>query len=116
MATKKTTKTIKLNKDIKELRKIFENEENPGLALMLLDKAEFLETTLLDLRRKVEETGVVTEMCQGSYSIDRENPALRSYNTTIKNYTSIIKQLNDMLPKKNILKDDDFDNFGDDVK
>lgn len=116
MATKKTTKTAKLNKDIKELRKIFENEENPGLALMLLDKAEFLEATLSDLKRKVEETGVVTEMCQGSYSIDRENPALRSYNTTIKNYTSIIKQLNDMLPKKNILKDDDFDNFGDDVK
>ena len=113
MATKKTTK---INKNIKELRKIFENEDNSELALLLLEKAEFLEKTLTELKDKVEKTGVVTEMCQGAYSIDRENPALRSYNTTIKNYTSIIKQLNDMLPKKNILKDDDFDNFGDDVK
>ena len=54
-------------------------------------------------------------MCQGSYDIDRENPALKSYNTTIKNYTSVIKQLNDMLPvEDNNPKDDGFEKFGDD--
>ena len=37
-------------------------------------------------------------MCQGSYSINRANPALQAYNTMIKNYTSSIKQLVDMLP------------------
>jgi hypothetical protein len=53
-------------------------------------------------------------MCQGDYTIERENPALKSYNTTIKNYTAVIKQLNDMLPaKEEKPKDDGFESFGD---
>lgn len=103
--------------DIKDLKTIFEEMDNgkSKLALSLLDKAEFMEDTLKKLQKKVKKDGVVTSMCQGSYDIDRENPALRSYNTTIKNYTSVIKQLNDMLPDDNKPKDDGFDNFGDDA-
>lgn len=88
--------------ELSELRKIFEgsNDSKSKLGLSLLEKAEFMNTTLDQLRKKVEENGVVTQMCQGSYSIDRENPALRSYNTTIKNYTSIIKQLCELLPEQ----------------
>lgn len=68
------------------------------LGLALIDKAEFMEQTLQELQDKVKAEGVVTEMCQGNYNIDRANPALQAYNITIKNYTTIIKQLNDMLP------------------
>lgn len=109
MAKKKVT-------DIKELRTAFEqlDENKSKLALSLLDKAEFMEVTLNKLQKKVNDDGVITMMCQGSYEIERENPALKSYNTTIKNYTSVIKQLNDMLPtKEQTQKDDDFENFGD---
>ena len=102
--------------DIKDLRKVFEaiNDEKSKLALSLLDKAEFMEDTLKKLQQKVKDDGVVTSMCQGKYDIDRENPALKSYNTTIKNYTSVIKQLNDMLPTEEKPKDDGFEKFGDD--
>lgn len=102
--------------DIKDLRKVFEaiNDEKSKLALSLLDKAEFLEETLQELKARVKLDGVVTEMCQGDYTIERENPALKSYNTTVKNYTSVIKQLNDMLPTKEIVNDDGFESFGDD--
>lgn len=102
--------------DIKDLRKVFEaiNDEKSKLALSLLDKAEFLEETLQELKVRVKLDGVVTEMCQGDYTIERENPALKSYNTTVKNYTSVIKQLNDMLPTKEIVNDDGFEKFGDD--
>lgn len=102
--------------DIKDLRKVFEaiNDEKSKLALSLLDKAEFLEETLQELKARVKLDGVVTEMCQGDYTIERENPALKSYNTTVKNYTSVIKQLNDMLPTKEIINDDGFEKFGDD--
>lgn len=105
------------NLDLKDLKPIFEKMDNgkSKLALSLLDKAEFMEDTLSKLQKKVQEDGVVTSMCQGSYDIDRENPALRSYNTTIKNYTSVIKQLNDMLPNDEKPKDDGFDDFGDDA-
>ena len=68
------------------------------LGLALIDKAKFLEKTLIDLQDKTTKNGVITEMCQGAYNIDRINPSLQAYNVTIKNYTAIIKQLNDMLP------------------
>ena len=102
--------------NIKELKETFEQLDNDKskLALSLLDKAEFLEETLQELKIKVKLQGVITEMCQGDYSIERENPALKSYNTTVKNYTSVIKQLNDMLPtKEQNPKDDGFESFGD---
>lgn len=103
--------------DIGELKKVFLelNNNKSRLALSLLDKAEFLEKTLEELKDQVNLNGVITSMCQGEYEIDRENPALRSYNTTVKNYTSVIKQLNDMLPSEETNpKDDGFDGFGDD--
>lgn len=103
--------------NIQELKDTFEqlDDDKSKLALSLLDKAEFLEETLQKLKVKVKLQGVITEMCQGDYSIERENPALKSYNTTVKNYTSVIKQLNDMLPnKENTNKDDGFESFGDD--
>lgn len=86
--------------DINDLRQIFEktDDNKSKLALSLLDKASFMNKALIDLERKVNEDGVVTMMCQGSYEIERENPALRAYNTTVKNYTSVIKQIVDLLP------------------
>lgn len=102
--------------NIQELKDTFEqlDDNKSKLALSLLDKAEFLEETLSKLQKKVNDDGVVTTMCQGSYEIERENPALKSYNTTVKNYTSIIKQVNDMLPNnENPNKDDGFESFGD---
>lgn len=91
----------KTTADIKSLRTVFENtnDNKSKMALSLLDKAEFLNKTLLDLEKKIEEDGVVTIMIQGSYSIERENPALKSYNATVKNYSSVIKQIVDLLPE-----------------
>ena len=87
--------------DLKELRKIFEKTKNnkSKLAMSLLDKADFMNETLKMLEAKVRLEGVVTTMCQGSYDIERENPALKSYNTTIKNYVSVVKQIVDLLPE-----------------
>ena len=86
--------------NINDLRIVFEkmNDNRSKLALSLLDKAEFMEDTLNKLQDRIKENGVVTSMCQGSYNIDRANPALQAYNVTIKNYNSVIKQLADLLP------------------
>lgn len=93
--------TKKETSDLKELRKIFERTKNnkSKLALSLLDKAEFMNETLKELEAKVKLEGAVTTMCQGSYDIKRENPALKSYNATIKNYASVVKQIVDLLPE-----------------
>ena len=98
--------------DLKTLKDTFEKMDNDKskLALSLLDEAYFCGDTLNKLKEKVEKDGVVTEMCQGSYNIDRENPALKSYNTTIKNYQALIKQITELLPNENENNSDNFDN------
>lgn len=108
MAKKKTF-------DLETLKEIYNSLDDgkSKLALSLLDKAEFLETTLDKLKKEVEKSGVITKMCQGEYDIERENPALKSYNTTIKNYTTVVKQLNDMLPQGKANSNDGFEEFGD---
>lgn len=96
-----------------ELRELFTGKDKKSiLGLKLLAKAEFMEETLKKLEDDVNEKGVVTSMCQGKYDIDRANPSLQAYNNTMKNYTSVIKQLNDMIPAEEET-DDDFDKFGD---
>ena len=108
----KMARRKKINLD--KLREYFEKNDNEKskLALSLINRAVFLNKTLDDLEKEINESGVITVMQQGDYEIERENPALKSYNTTIKNYTTLIKQLFDMLPK-NIGENekDDFDAF-----
>src|SRR5699024_2546011 len=111
-------KKVLAYEDLKTLKETFEKMDNDKskLALSLLDEAYFCGNTLNKLKEKVEKDGVVTEMCQGNYNIDRENPALKSYNTTIKNYQALIKQITELLPNQNSNNGDDFDgdNLGDD--
>lgn len=93
---------------LKEIKKfnynsIKENIENlpkdkQELCNSILNELIFMETTMDDLKKEIQDKGVVVDMCQGKYSIQRTNPALNQYNTTIKNYTNCLKQLNDLLP------------------
>lgn len=85
-------------KSLKELFNEMDNEKGM-FGLALIKEAEFMKTTLTKLRIEMKNKGVVTEMSQGKYSIDRANPALTQYNAMIKNYQSTIKQINDLLPK-----------------
>ena len=63
------------------------------------------------LKKEIQEKGVVTTMCQGKYDIQRSNPALNQYNTMIKNFSSTIKQLNELLPKETTTSEDDLEEF-----
>ena len=105
-------KKVLAYEDLKTLKETFEKMDNDKskLALSLLDEAYFCGDTLKKLKGKVKKDGVVTPMCQGSYNIDRENPALKSYNTTIKNYQTLIKQITELLPNESENSGDDFDN------
>lgn len=81
------------------------------LAETLIDEAIFCGETLKKLKEEITNEGVVTEMCQGAYSIKRSNPALQCYNNTIKNYQALIKQIKELLPNEQVLVDDGFDDF-----
>ncbi len=82
-------------KNIKKSIKILPKEKQ-DVANSLLDEAMFCTDTLMELKKIVIADGVITEMEQGDYSIMRENPALKSYNSTIKNYQNLMKLLSDL--------------------
>lgn len=74
--------------------------ERRDLCLQLILNAVFMEEQLTKLQVEIRANGVVSEYKNGEnqYGI-RKSPEVDVYNTMIKNYTSVIKQLGDLLPE-----------------
>ena len=72
--------------------------------------------TLDDLEREISKEGVTEPYQNGAnQSGIKKSAKAEVYNTTMKSYTAVIKQLNDMLPVKTEEKEpekDEFENFG----
>lgn len=107
-------KDKRIKKELNKFKKFIKDLElqEKNMAMNLIEELAFMKVTLEDLKEEVNESGVVTEMPQGEYSIMRENPALKSYNTMIQRYNQTLKQLDDFI--KNIIGDkgDDIDLLG----
>lgn len=97
--------------DFNTLKDTFENMDNDKgkLGLSLIEELEFMKLTLNDLKKKINEDGVVTSMCQGKYSIDRANPALSQYSMYIKNFNTLVNSIANLLPKEEPVQEDIFD-------
>lgn len=91
----------RIKKEISKFRKFIKDldTEEKRMAMNMVNELAFMKITLEDLKKEVNANGVVTEMPQGEYSITRENPALKSYNTMIQRYNSTLKQLDDYINK-----------------
>lgn len=74
--------------------------ERRDLCLQLILNAVFMEEQLTKLQVEIRANGVVSEYKTGEnqYGI-RKSPEVDVYNAMIKNYTSVIKQLGDLLPE-----------------
>lgn len=92
--------TIKDNikKERNRLRKIVKKapENRAKLHEMLIDRAAFMYASLKYMEEKILSDGYVTEMSQGTYTIDRAHPLLDKYNAMVKNYITATKQLDSM--------------------
>ena len=112
---KKVSKDTLVNREINRLTNLFKDiDANKRLtAKGLIEEASFMKATLQELKEMIDEHGPIDEMPQGEYSILREHPALKSYNTMVQRYTNIINQLTNLHPKEDIKKevDDGFDDF-----
>ena len=112
---KKVSKDTLVNREIKRLTNLFKDiDANKRLtAKGLIEEASFMKATLQELKEMIDKDGPIDEMPQGEYSILREHPALKSYNTMVQRYTNIINQLTNLHPKEEIKKevDDGFDDF-----
>ena len=103
-----------MKKSLSELEATFKNMDNDKgrVGLDLLTEVQFMKRTLERLRNEIDNSDLVIEMQQGSYSIDRSNPAIATYNTTITNYNKLIKQITDLLPNENLKnRSDGFEEF-----
>ncbi len=108
----KTRKRLVAN-EIKRLNDILKEVDTKKQRTVkgLVEESAFMKATLAELKEIIQAEGVVNEMEQGAYSIMREHPALKSYNTTIQRYTTVTEKLLGLLPKDTPKQDDDLSEF-----
>ena len=115
MASKKElTKDDKIKKEVSRLNKILKEVDDKKKKTVegLIKEAAFMRITLDELRDCINKYGVIDEMWQGEYTILRESPYVKTYNTMIQRYTTVNDKLLALLPKEVIKEvDDGFDNF-----
>ena len=90
-----------IKKEITKLNKIFKNinEDKKKLCVNLIKNVAFMSVALADLQVEINKNGPIITGKNGiGFEVAQENPAQKSYNTMINRYTSVIKQLADMLP------------------
>lgn len=87
-------------KEKNRLKKIYKTlpEDRRKNAEKLIERAAYMLYSLQEMEQKIDEDGLLITMSQGKYDIERAHPLLSAYNAMVKNYTAVIKQLNDMLP------------------
>lgn len=96
-------KKKEVKKEINKLTKIFKkiDQNTYEIAKNLIDEAAFMSITLKENRQYIEEHGVKELYMNGKGQFGyKESVESKNYNTMIKNYSSVIKQLIDFLPKE----------------
>ena len=94
------------DKQFEKINKLFENVEENKRSLVegLIEQNCFMYVQLKELNEIINKKGVVEKFKQGKQEFDRERPATKTYNTMIKNYNLIVRQLIENLPTKKPLK------------
>ena len=110
-------KNKKIKKELNRLKKLFKDlpENKKKISERLIDNAAFMSVSLEELKKDIIIYGVKETYVNGKDQFGfKESIESKTYNTMIKNYMNIIKQLNDMLPQeKKIDEKDEFDKFCD---
>ena len=98
----------------KELQEMFEKipEDKKGQAKILLDEIKFMLKTTKVLKAKINKNGPTELFEQGSQKFERESPALKSYNQTMKILDTYYKTFSALVPETpEVPTGDDFDEF-----
>lgn len=91
----------KIEENRKKIRKLFRElpKEKMQFAEGLIFQFCVTTVTLERLVDEINTSDVIENFKQGAQELRRENPALKSYNTTIKSFTALSKSLLDLLPE-----------------
>ena len=77
----------------------------------MIQQCAFMQVTLQELQETLNEDGSVELYTNGKQNMLKEHPASKTYNTMIKNYNSLIKQLIDMVPETTAEEKDELLDF-----
>jgi|SRR5699024_6688691 len=95
---------------VKQLLKYVPDQRQP-IAQNLYDELVFMQNTMAVLKKQVKDEGAVSLFKQGKQEFLREHPALTAYNKTIQRYSTIYKQLVDLLPEAEVTQEDPLMDF-----
>lgn len=92
-------KEKKIKKEIKKIKELYKKlpKEKGELAEKLIERAAFMVVTMEEMEDIINNEGQIVEMPQGDYTINRAHPLLSAYNTMVKNFTAVVKQLDAFL-------------------
>lgn len=88
--------------NLEQLKKEIDKEEmkNKSVAYDLLEELAFMKETMNELKKTVRQEGATYVFTQGEQSYLKENPAMKSYNTTVTKYNATLKQLLSLIPQQ----------------
>lgn len=110
------SKDKRISKENQRLRKRYKDLPKDTMDVLdgLFDRAAYLRVELEDMETDMIENGRVELFTQSEKTdpYEKERPVVRQYVQFTGNYSKIIKQLDDKLPKiEQAEKDDGFDDF-----
>jgi hypothetical protein len=96
-------KEDRILKEIKRLNSIFNKVDKNKIKTVksLIENAAFMTVTLEDLQKLINaEEGLISKYKNGENQYGtKKSPEVEIYNTMIKNFSTIIKQLTDLAPE-----------------
>lgn len=107
-------KDNRFKKEYKKLKKIYQNlDKNTSKTVeKLVYSASFLAVLTEDLEKQIAVEGISEVYKHGKDQHGRKvKPEAEMYNKYLKLYTSIIKQLTDLLKRESLTSDKELDDF-----
>lgn len=102
MLNDELSKDDRIRKEFNRLKRIFKDlpKEKKDTVMSLINNAAFMTITLEDLQEIINEKGYTEEYQNGANQFGvKKRSEIEIYNAMIKNQTTIIKQLADLLPE-----------------
>lgn len=96
-------KNKKIKKEINKIKRVFQGipKNKKEIVEKLIENAAFMSITLDELKEDIKKYGVKETYVNGKDQYGfKESIESKTYNTMIKNYSNVIKQLIDFLPKE----------------
>ena len=93
-------KEKQIKKEMLKLKRLFKNlpRDKQRAAEGLIQEAAFMRVTLEETRYIIDQEGIIEQFEQGTQKFLREHPATKVYNAMINRYTTVCKQLFEMIP------------------